>query len=294
MRRWRILLNAHKQAEALLIKQAFLAFLCAICCTFAQAGTDQQTSNKPVVYLTFDDGPSADDVTDRILAVLDQYNAQATFFVTGARASANPEKIVRILAAGHGIGNHTHSHGNLTLLADQHVVNELNITNVYVRAAGGPRLSCFRAPFGNTDARVDGIANDLGLQTVGWTIDTRDWNPYMDNDYLATQLDDSRHESIVLMHDGPKSRWRTLQVFSNWMKENASSYQFKALPECMQPLPATFAKLESTLTPYKREKVAESIPELLAKLRTYKITLEAEVVAQISSELSELTGKIGQ
>jgi len=269
-------------------------FLCATCFTFAHAGTEKN-NNKPVVYLTFDDGPSADDVTDRILAVLERYDAKATFFVTGARARANPEKIVRILAAGHGIGNHTHSHGNLTMLADQQVVNELNITNVYVRAAGGPRLSCFRPPFGNTDERVDGIANSLGLQSVGWTIDTRDWDPYMDKDYLAVQLEDSSHESVVLMHDGPKLRWRTLQVFKNWMEDSGHLYQFKALPECLRPLPAAFAKLESTLPPYTREKVAETIPELLSKLRNYKITLQPEVVAQLSNNISsELRGQTDQ
>ena len=80
-----------------------------------QAGTEE-SNNKPVVYLTFDDGPSADDVTDRILAVLDRHDAKATFFVTGGRVHANPEKVIRILAAGHGLGNHTHSHGNLTCL----------------------------------------------------------------------------------------------------------------------------------------------------------------------------------
>ena len=263
-----------------------MALFCAMCCTFAQANTEQ-TTNKPVVYLTFDDGPSADGVTERLLAVLDRYDAKATFFVTGERARANPKQIVRILAAGHGLGNHTHSHGNLTLLADQHVANELNLTNVYVRAAGGPRLSCFRAPFGATSARVEDVANRIGLQAVGWTIDTRDWDPYMDKDYFTTQLETSRHESVVLMHDGPKLRWRTLQVFSNWMRSSGHLYEFKALPECVQPLPARFASLESTLPPYEREKVKETIPELIAKIRNYDITLEAEVVAQISKELND-------
>ena len=250
-----------------------------------QAGTEE-SNNKPVVYLTFDDGPSADDVTDRILAVLDRHDAKATFFVTGGRVHANPEKVIRILAAGHGLGNHTHSHGNLTLMADQQVSNEFNITNVYVRNAGGPRLSCFRAPFGVTNARVESVAGRIGLQSVGWTIDTRDWDPFMDKDYLAMQLDSSRHESVVLMHDGPNLRWRTLQVFSNWMDDNEDRYQFRALPECMQPLPAAFASLELDLPVYTREKVAETIPELIEKIRNYDITLEPEVVAQVSSDLS--------
>jgi len=271
-----------------LIKKVFLALSCAIFCTVAQ-GETEQSGDKPVVYLTFDDGPSSDDVTDRVLAVLERYDAKATFFVTGERARARPEKIAKIASAGHGLGNHTHSHGILTLADDQKIVDELYVTDVYVRAAGVPELSCFRAPFGVTNARVDSIAESMGLQSVGWTIDTRDWDPYSDEDYLARQLEDSRHESVVLMHDGPSLRWRTLQVFSNWMEESAHLYQFEALPECVQPAPAVFADLDAPLPAYTREeveKVAETIPELIAKLRNYEITLDAEVVAQIDSDLS--------
>jgi len=230
-----------------LIKQVFLALSCAIFCTVAQ-GETEQSGDKPVVYLTFDDGPSSDDVTDRVLAVLERYEAD-----------------------------------------DQKIVDELYVTDVYVRAAGVPELSCFRAPFGVTNARVDSIAESMGLQSVGWTIDTRDWDPYSDEDYLARQLEDSRHESVVLMHDGPSLRWRTLQVFSNWMEESAHLYQFEALPECVQPAPAVFADLDAPLPAYTREeveKVDETIPELIAKLRNYEITLDAEVVAQIDSDLS--------
>ena len=54
-------------------------------------------ANKPVIYLTFDDGPSSDDVTERLLDILAIYNARATFFVTGARARAAPGKSVRLL-----------------------------------------------------------------------------------------------------------------------------------------------------------------------------------------------------
>lgn len=271
-----------------MVKQWFptvlCALLCAICGTLAQAGTEQNSGNKPVIYLTFDDGPSADGVTERILDVLALYDAKATFFVTGARARAKPRKIAEIISAGHGIGNHTHSHGKLTSLAEHEIAEEFSITNQYVYAAGGPQLSCFRAPFGDTDERVNGIAERMGLRSVGWTIDTRDWDPYADSDHIAWQLEDSEHNSVVLMHDGPVARWHTLDVFTRWMEDTGHLYQFKALPECVEPFTGTFATLDSPPEPPEpREKVTETIAELIEKLRNYEISLQPEIVAQNTS-----------
>jgi len=64
-----------------------------------------------VLYLTFDDGPSA--YTQEILDLLAQYDAKATFFVIGRAADRQPELIEAIYAAGHGLGNHTYSHPSL-------------------------------------------------------------------------------------------------------------------------------------------------------------------------------------
>ena len=108
-------------------------------------------TQKPIVYLTFDDGPSGDNVTEHILDVLAEHNAKATFFVTGSRVRANPEKIARIIYDGHVLGNHTLNHSHLTTLSDQQIAEEFIMTSEYVFDAGGPGLNCFRAPFGATD-----------------------------------------------------------------------------------------------------------------------------------------------
>lgn len=217
----------------LLFRTIISVFLCLAFCTVGYAQTQY---SKPIVYLTFDDGPSVDSVTDEVLDVLAMHNAKATFFVTGLRAKANPEKIQRIVDAGHAIGNHTVNHGRLTDLFDHQVASELSLTNLYVLEAGGPVLNCFRAPFGLSNARVVGIANSMGLRRVGWTIDTRDWDVFVRADHMATQLDDVTNQSIVLMHDGPQARWRTLSAFKRWMEEAGDLYSFQPIPACVNPM----------------------------------------------------------
>ena len=217
-----------------MLRALSVVLVCALFCTMAQADAHVE---KPIVYLTFDDGPSGDGVTDELLDVLERHNARATFFVTGARVLANPEKIRLIYRAGHALGNHTVSHTRLTNLFEHQIAAELSATNLYVMEAGGPPMTCFRAPFGAVNQKVVSIADSMGMARVGWTIDTRDWDPYADIRDIASQLERARHKSVVLMHDGPRARWRSLKLFTRWIEDFGHLYSFEPLPECERPSP---------------------------------------------------------
>ena len=66
-------------------------------------------TNKPEVYLTFDDGPTKG-VTEKVLTILKKYNAKATFFCIGRNVVKNPDILLRITNEGHSIGNHSMTH----------------------------------------------------------------------------------------------------------------------------------------------------------------------------------------
>ena len=70
-------------------------------------GTQEPSEEEKVVYLTFDDGPSEN--TQKVLDILEQYDAKATFFITGSREECRP-LIKKAYEAGHTIGLHTYSH----------------------------------------------------------------------------------------------------------------------------------------------------------------------------------------
>ena len=63
------------------------------------------------IYLTFDDGPTPE-VTEWVLAVLEKYNAKATFFCEGKQVEKYPQILKKTFLAGHRIGNHSHLHRN--------------------------------------------------------------------------------------------------------------------------------------------------------------------------------------
>jgi peptidoglycan/xylan/chitin deacetylase (PgdA/CDA1 family) len=67
-----------------------------------------------VVALTFDDGPGP--YTDRLLGILNDHNARATFFLIGNKVAANPDGAKRIAEAGMEVGKHTWEHPNMTII----------------------------------------------------------------------------------------------------------------------------------------------------------------------------------
>ena len=80
---------------------------------------------KPMVALTFDDGPYAP-VGNRILDCLAQYNGKATFYVVGNRVPSYTAEMQRIAAEGHEIGNHTYSHKYLNTLNAAQIRQEID------------------------------------------------------------------------------------------------------------------------------------------------------------------------
>lgn len=269
----------------LISKSAF-----SLCMALASAVTTlpvtaDDADTRPIVYLTFDDGPSADNITEQVLELLAQHNAKATFFLTGQRVRKNGAKIPAILYAGHAIGNHTFSHVKLTDTSSDEIVKEFKSASQAVIDAGGPPLTCFRPPFGSTDQRVNSIAAELGMVAVKWSLDTRDWDSLVHLSTIYETLDRSSNGSIVLMHDGPARRGKTLMALSAWMAVSAHRYQFNALPDC-QPYGSgeQFASYDEQELDLNVE--PETLQSLLVKLRSYRFSLQSKT-AHRSPEINE-------
>ena len=88
------------------------------------ADTARWSGRKAAIALTYDDGPNPV-YTPRLMKILEQYNARATFFLIGMWAEREPELIRELHAAGHAIGNHTFSHPRMPFLSMARVTDEL-------------------------------------------------------------------------------------------------------------------------------------------------------------------------
>ena len=117
--------------------------------------------------LTYDDGPN-DIATDTLLEVLARYNARATFFMIGSFVRQRPEIVRRVHAAGHLIGNHTHTHPWLSFQSSRAIREQLRSCNQALEDAIGAPIHYLRPPHGARRPMVFRIAEELGLKLVQW------------------------------------------------------------------------------------------------------------------------------
>lgn len=155
-----------------------------------------------VVWLTIDDGPSAD--TPALLDLLDAHQARACFFVVGERAEARPELVREILRRGHQLGNHSYSHPEKWFWALPPVAMRTQIARaqqVLTGLAGTPPR-WFRAVVGMANPFVAATLKPLGLARVAWCArgyDAREADPARVAARIAQGL---RPGAIVLLHEG--------------------------------------------------------------------------------------------
>lgn len=170
--------------------------------------------------LTFDDGPSSN--TNELLDMLNSYGIKATFFLLGRNARHYPEITRRIETEGHEIGNHTWSHPNLRICSYQRQYEELAETDKLLRSMGVTPLY-MRPPYGNFDERTIEIAEELGIDIILWSLDSRDWKS-LPEDYAklrstrGTVYDDGSLRGIFLFHDTHRATVQDLPRIINNLK----------------------------------------------------------------------------
>lgn len=152
--------------------------------------------NKPMVALTFDDGPGV--YTERLLDCLEAYDAKATFFVVGTNAAKYQSTLKRMSELECEIGNHTYSHPNLTNVSVSEINRQMNLTNGYISSATGSIATVMRPPYG---AHNSTVRSNVGLPVILWSIDTRDWETKNTQSTVNSVLNAVKDGDIVLMHD---------------------------------------------------------------------------------------------
>ena len=165
--------------------------------TAQSQSTDSIDPSKPMVALTFDDGPQPS-VGNRIMDCLAQYGGKATFFMVGERVGSYKTEVQRMVAEGHEVANHTMNHKYLQKLGAAQIQAQVNNGNDAIQAACGVRPTPLRLPGGNHNATV--VAN-AGMPMIQWNIDTLDWKTRNADKTVAAVLNHVKDGDIILMHE---------------------------------------------------------------------------------------------
>jgi len=174
--------------------------------------------NKPMIALTFDDGPIPG-VTDKILNVLEQYNARATFFVCGWRLDREMYQDIlrRIAALGCEIGNHSWSHRKLLGQNFVSVRYEINNTNDAIFDITGLRPRCFRPPGGGFTFEASSVTQDDGMVIALWSQsgNVHESDPKRIAQNVEQQIVNGRKlqsGDVVLLHDTHESMIDAVEI----------------------------------------------------------------------------------
>ena len=158
------------------------------------------------VAITIDDGPDPE-VTSRVLDLLAEHDARATFFCIGERVDRHPALARAIAARGHEIGNHSYRHlMRFSLLGPRALAEEIARAQEAIGAATGQVARFFRAPAGLRNPFLEPALTRANLQLVSWTRRGFDTVYGSAGRVLGSLTRDLQGGDILLLHDGHAAR----------------------------------------------------------------------------------------
>lgn len=152
--------------------------------------------NKPMIALTFDDGPGKR--TGELLDQLEKYNSRATFFMLGQNAKNNGALIRRMANQGCELSNHSMTHANLSTMDPAGISGEVDGTNKIINGFVANGSTSLRPPYG---AVSDTLKGTVKMPFIMWSVDTLDWQTKNAKATVDAVLNTVKDGDIVLMHD---------------------------------------------------------------------------------------------
>ncbi len=208
------------------------------------------TPNGKVIYLTFDDGPGKH--TQRLLDVLEQYDAKATFFVVNTGYSMK-KLLNAIVDGGHGLAIHSKTHEYSEIYASEEAFfKDLREMQQIIKDYTGKTVTMMRFPGGSSNTiskkycagimtQLTKAVQDQGFQYYDWNVSSGDAGGTKDTDQIVTNVINgigSKQYAIVLQHDIHGYSVDAVERILIWGKQNG--YSFEALtpnsPTCHHPV----------------------------------------------------------
>jgi len=170
-------------------------------------------TSKPVVALTFDDGPTPK-FTEEILEILRREGMRATFFVTGQAVEENLPEAQHLVAEGHELGNHSYSHTRMVFRSYAFVREEVERTDELIRAAGYEGDVHFRPPYCKRLLVLPYYLRVTGRTTILMDVEPESYPEIaVDAERIVSHvLAEARPGSIILLHVMNESRAETRQA----------------------------------------------------------------------------------
>ncbi|MBN1777132.1 MAG: polysaccharide deacetylase family protein [Clostridiales bacterium] len=161
----------------------------------AQAQTDN--SSRPMIILTFDDGPT-DSYTPVILGELAHYGASATFFCLGKSVIKYPDMVRREADFGHTVAAHSMTHENPWEQPKDEMLAEYDTQKQLYQDVMGFPVTLFRPPGGDLKTYV---TRQIGWPLIRWNKSGSDTGDIGASEVASRVIRNAENGDIVLVHD---------------------------------------------------------------------------------------------
>lgn len=180
-------------------------------------------TNRKVIYLTFDDGPTPV-VTDFVIDELNKYSAKATFFCLGRNVEKYPEIYQRLLDNGHKTGNHTYSHLDGWKTSSKNYMADTNLARTFIKS----RL--FRPPYGKL-RQTQKLKLLKRYKVIMWDILSHDYDlKTTPEKCLSNVINHISKGSIIVFHDSVKAKPNLYYALPRILKNLTEiGYKFEAI-----------------------------------------------------------------
>ena len=216
---------------------------------YVESGTfTEEEGGKPVIYLTFDDGPSEN--TERVLDILKENNIKATFFVVNNNIESQQHLYKRIADEGHTLGIHTYSHQYQKIYSSvEEYLADFNRIYEKVYSLTGVKPTVFRFPGGSINNYNQHIYFELiaemlrrGFTYYDWNVSSGDAGETYTSGAIYNAVVNgvgSKSKSIVLMHDS-STKNATVKALPEIIAFFSETHEFRALDNSVKPASFTY------------------------------------------------------
>ena len=185
-------------------------------------------SNKPMIALTFDDGPNPANA-EKILAALEKVGGRATFFQLGSLMEKYPETVRKIVASGSEVASHSYGHDQLTTKSLEDAIADVQSVNDIFFSLTGNEIRLIRPPYGSYSKEIEEAITE---KIVLWNVDTRDWESRNTQKTVEATKKYAYDGAIVLMHEIYSSSATAAEELINYYHEQG--YQLVTVSELFE------------------------------------------------------------
>ncbi|SFK27911.1 probable sporulation protein, polysaccharide deacetylase family [Halobacillus dabanensis] len=165
-----------------------------------------------------------------MVEILNKHQVKATFFIDGAFANDFTHLVQMIEEEGHTLGSHGYKHKDMAQMSKQEARNNLEQANDLLFALTKEEIKYFAPPSGSFNTGTVEVADEMGMETILWTVDTIDWKKPTKDVLISRVMNKIHNGATILMHP-TQVTVDSLPVLIEKIK--AKEYKISSLPKLL-------------------------------------------------------------